>query len=503
MFQTFRWLVIPISVAATLISFLAYAQEANAPVNGEMQKKHAAMQSDSSGEQGLIYIPQGPADRIAVLDASTLKLIKTLPGGSNPHGLGISPDGKYLYVPSLSSNIISVIDTSKGKIIKSIDIGEASHHVAVSPTGKHVYVTLSSADTVAVIDASTYQVVAMIPVGINPDYPQFSPDGKYAYVTNMNSNSVSVINAAKLSVVESIDVGKLPNHLIVAPDGKYIYVSNLGSDTVSVINAEKNKVTATINVGDGPHGIAITPDGKKVFVANSEDASFSVIETANNTVIDTVDVGDDPNHVTVSLKADVVYMGQPDAEKLLIIDSSTNKVLSKINVFAPTHQMALAGGNVEQSAQLPAIQETSTANNATITVEQKLNEKALSRKNKDDQVMINVTFMNPLLKSTEQDLVFKVTLNTHMGSLKDYKLEKLATLKNSAGVQANGGGRWISDADSKHHRSGFLKFKKQTDYWGASVDGKTEYIILELNNIGGTSKQAFQWDKKLLDAGLN
>lgn len=453
-----------------------------------------------SSPQGLIYIAMGPSDSVTVVDASTNKVISNMPAGKNPHGMGVTPDGKYLYVASLSSDKVSVIDTSTNKIIASVVVGDMSHHVAISPDGRYAYITISSTDTVSVIDTSTNKVVASIPSGKNPNYVAFSPDGKYAYVTNMNSNTVSVVETSVPEVVKTIDVGKMPNHLTVSPNGKYVYLTDLGSDTVSVIDTMLGNVTASINVGKGPHGVGITPDGKKVFVANSGATTFSVIDTSTNKVIDTVEIGGTPDHLDIAPNGNV-YINIPEANKTLVIDPMTNKVVAAIDVGMEPHQIAFWEGGVDQTLQ------DKSATSQTIEVadgenkedkEDGAEEEELTRTNSEGAVAVAVTFMNPLIKSAGDDLVFKVALNTHTGSISEYKIENLATLKDSEGHEIKEGFTWVSETDSGHHRLGYLKIKQETADGVSLVSKDTKYIVLELRDIGGVSSRVFKWNEEYL-----
>jgi YVTN family beta-propeller protein len=93
----------------------------------------------------------------------------TIPVGTSPRGVAITPDGKHAYVANVISNNVSVIDTSNNTVMGTpILVGDSPFLVAVTPDGKHAYVTNLTSNTVSVIDTASDTVAATVPVGSNP-----------------------------------------------------------------------------------------------------------------------------------------------------------------------------------------------------------------------------------------------------------------------------------------------------------------------------------------------
>ena len=46
---------------------------------------------------------------MSVVNTATNTVIATIPVGTNPSGVAVSPDGNYLYVTNRGSNTVSVI----------------------------------------------------------------------------------------------------------------------------------------------------------------------------------------------------------------------------------------------------------------------------------------------------------------------------------------------------------------------------------------------------------
>jgi YVTN family beta-propeller protein len=65
-----------------------------------------------SPNQSVIYATIPAQNAIAVINASTLQVTNTVPIGSNPAGLTISPDGSTLYVANSGSSFIARLNTA-------------------------------------------------------------------------------------------------------------------------------------------------------------------------------------------------------------------------------------------------------------------------------------------------------------------------------------------------------------------------------------------------------
>ncbi len=70
------------------------------------------------------FVALGPANRIAVVDATSHTVTKYLLVGQRVWHMAFTPDEKYLLVTNGISNDVSVIDVAAQKVIKTIQVGE-------------------------------------------------------------------------------------------------------------------------------------------------------------------------------------------------------------------------------------------------------------------------------------------------------------------------------------------------------------------------------------------
>jgi len=293
---------------------------------------------------GIAYISNSISNNVTAINTLTNTVAATIPVGSAPLGVAVSPDNTRVYIANSLSNTVSVINTTTNTVVATIPVGQMPQAVSVSADGSRVYVcnldnsvsviaTTSNtvtatiegfiapfalaastsgnilfvsnvSGTVSVVNTATNTIQQTITVGGNFSDPYqilVSPDGSHAYVTNFSSNTVSVINTATYSVVNTIPVGMGPGGMAISPDGNFIYVSCYYGGNVSVINTNTDAIVQTINI-NSPVGISVTADGKNVYVVNNPSsvtqgtpATVSVISTATNSVVATVPVGAGPN----------------------------------------------------------------------------------------------------------------------------------------------------------------------------------------------------------------
>src|SRR5215471_7831263 len=160
------------------------------------------------------------------------------------------------YITNFPANTVSVIATASNTVTATIPVGTHPRGVAVTPDGITVYVANEGANTVSVIATASNTVTAVILVGNDPFGVAVTPDGSTVYVANTFDNTVSVIPTASNMVTAVIPVGSGPFGVAVTPDGSTVYVTNDRDGTVSVIDTTSNTVTATIPVDIFPVGVA-------------------------------------------------------------------------------------------------------------------------------------------------------------------------------------------------------------------------------------------------------
>ncbi|WP_206197414.1 PQQ-dependent sugar dehydrogenase [Peribacillus frigoritolerans] len=275
------------------------------------------------------YVANEIDDTVSVVETKNNTVVGSpITVGSDPKGIAITRNGKFVYVANFSDDTVSVIDTKTNTLaVRSIEVGNGPVGIAITPNGLFTYVTNSLDDTVSVIQMKTNTVVGSpIGVGTGPSAIAIAPNGR-AYVTNSLDNTVSVIDTRTNIIIGSpITVGAGPGAIAITPSGRFVYVANSLDDTISVIDTRSNKAVGNpITVGAGPGAIAIIPSGRFAYVANNLDDTVSVIDTRTNTVVGSpITVGAGPGAIAITRNGRFAYVTNRLDDTVSVIDTKTN-----------------------------------------------------------------------------------------------------------------------------------------------------------------------------------
>ncbi|MBI1817230.1 MAG: beta-propeller fold lactonase family protein [Deltaproteobacteria bacterium] len=268
------------------------------------------------------YVANLGSDSLSVIDTSDQTIVATIPVGSNPDGIAISPDGTTAYVANFRSDSVSVVDTRTNTVTATIAVATGPVGLAIAPNGVFAYISNRGAASVSRMRLASNEVTDAIPVGDGPNAVAITPDSAFAYVTNSFTSepgTVSVIDTATNAITANVLVLRNPNRLAIAPDGRTVYVTNYRSWNVSVIDTAANAVTTTIRIAGRPGGIAVNPNGAFAYVA-TEAGDVEVIETATNQVTDQFVVGARPFGIAVTRDGDTAYVANFDSGTVDVLD---------------------------------------------------------------------------------------------------------------------------------------------------------------------------------------
>jgi YVTN family beta-propeller protein len=123
----------------------------------------------------------------SVIEVESGKQVKQFPNvGQEGCGLALSKDGGKMYINVGGFvNSYYVIDTKTDGLLKQGNTGGTdSHGVRLTPDGKELWMANRLSNSIAILDTATDKIVARIPdAGDRPDLLDISPDGKLVFVT--------------------------------------------------------------------------------------------------------------------------------------------------------------------------------------------------------------------------------------------------------------------------------------------------------------------------------
>src|SRR5829696_6847458 len=124
----------------------------------------------------------------------------------NTHGLGFSPDGRFLDVVDVTSNATQIVDTSSNKVVQTSYVGRSPHEAFISPDATPVWIAVRGEDYVSVTSLDSGEEVDRIETAKGPSKVVFSPDGEQAFVNHFDASELDVIDVASREVIDRIAI---------------------------------------------------------------------------------------------------------------------------------------------------------------------------------------------------------------------------------------------------------------------------------------------------------
>ncbi len=186
---------IPVGVAPYSV-LLASPTKAYVTNWGGRKPKPGESSYPSSGTPTLVDPKTGIANSgtISIINLTTKKEVKQIEVGLHPSGMALNKYKTMLYVACANSDIISVIDTKSDKVIeeisvhfnKSIPFGSAPNALTLSPDGKFLYVANGTDNAIGVIKVGKkHQISGYIPTGWYPGAVISDKSGQFLFVANV------------------------------------------------------------------------------------------------------------------------------------------------------------------------------------------------------------------------------------------------------------------------------------------------------------------------------
>ena len=145
-------------------------------------------------------------------------------GRSVPQDIRISPDGTIFYVADMGTNELRLIDARTLRQVRTIGLPRMPHGLYPSRDGRRLYISDRGAGKVSVLDFHTNRVVDTwtIPGGGSPDMGGVSADGRTLWLSGRYDGVVYGFDTRSGRLVAEIPVGGSPHGLAVWPQpGRY------------------------------------------------------------------------------------------------------------------------------------------------------------------------------------------------------------------------------------------------------------------------------------------
>jgi DNA-binding beta-propeller fold protein YncE len=266
----------------------------------------------------MTVFPAGRLERGPVRPAGHLEI----QNGQHAVEVAITPDGRFAFVSLQVSHQVAVFNLARAltsgfgpaDVVGTIPFRTDPVGITMSPDGKYLYVagglarpatTSGNGGTLSVVDVAKAEtspqasVLKTVRAGCGPDRMAISPDGHYLWLTVGGGNAVLAYSLASLqsdphpAPVAKVKVGELPLGLAFVHGGATLIVAdsnrdqlpNAGSDLAVVdvnkaLAGQKGALAGLIKSGVTPRQFALYPDGTTLLVTNTESGDVQALNIA-------------------------------------------------------------------------------------------------------------------------------------------------------------------------------------------------------------------------------
>jgi DNA-binding beta-propeller fold protein YncE len=230
-------------------------------------------------DQKQIYVVDGGASEIKILDFDTLKAKGHIALTIDADPIAYDPATKYLYVVNGGRQaktpycLVSIVDTVKNTKLADMKLDSPRlESMALENFGKRLFVNMTSINKIGVVDREKRQVVDTWPIAAaKENVPMQYDQAKHRlFVVTRKPSKLVVVNTDNGKEVTSLDVADYVDDLSWDAQNHRLYATGGGGQgAISVVqqnDADNYKVIATIPTKAGAKTGKLSPELNRFYV---------------------------------------------------------------------------------------------------------------------------------------------------------------------------------------------------------------------------------------------
>jgi DNA-binding beta-propeller fold protein YncE len=223
-------------------------------------KVGGAVDTAVDASSGFYYVSVQQAERVAIVDAETLKEVKSVKTPGPTDAIIYEPKNHMVYVTHDDGADVWVIDPLSAKITATVTIPGVPEFMVYDAASDRIYLNIKTKDLVAVIDPSSNKVVAQWPTvpAQQPHGLALDADNHRIFVAGGNGK-LSVIDTESGLVTDSIDIAPKVDQIAFDSTRGLVYCA--GTDRMSVVRTTGAKAAALGDFSTAPtaRNVAVDP----------------------------------------------------------------------------------------------------------------------------------------------------------------------------------------------------------------------------------------------------
>ena len=306
-----------------------------------------------------VYVPNGGAASVSVIDPATYKVVRTFPTGAVPQHVVPGYNLSVLWVANEGGNSVTPIDPVTG-VPGSRVVVDDPYNMYFTPDGRYAIVVAERQHRLDFRDPHTMALHDSVHVACSGvDHLEFTADGRYAVASCEFSGQLLKLDVAAHRILGYLQLPAdsfghaMPQDVRSSPDGRVFYVADLTADGVHLLDPAAFTTIGFIHTGKGAHAIYPSRDGRLLYVANRGSnkvmaarhgaGSVSVIDPATRSVVATWPVpgGGSPDMGNVSADGKELWLSGRFDYEVYVFDTKTGGITHRIPVDRGPHGLTV------------------------------------------------------------------------------------------------------------------------------------------------------------------
>ena len=280
-----------------------------------------------------------------------------------PHGVALSPDGKYYYVTTAHGTPFGALwkyTTDRDSLVGKVDLGAFPATLQVSPDGAYVYVVNFNLygdpvrSSVSVVYGDQMVEVTRIPTCIMPHGSRLNAQGTKHYSVCMMNDALVEIDTRQFTVSRHFKLAKGKEEGVMgAPmtnaqmSGHEMSTHDMssersGSERAARATPDKPVASAASDISCSPTWAQPSADGSKVFVACNKANDIVEIDVASWKMLRRIPAGDGVYNLAATHDGKLLVGTNKRGQSVSVIDIASGKELARI----PTTRKVASGVTV-------------------------------------------------------------------------------------------------------------------------------------------------------------
>jgi YVTN family beta-propeller protein len=143
----------------------------------------------------IAFVSNTDSNQVAAIELQT-GAWTLIPTGARPQGGALSAGGDRLYIACTDANRIAIIDTRSKRVIGEIPTGKGPARIALTPDGKTLIYNLQFEPAVGFADLRSGRQVAAVPLSGRPLSLALTRDGRRAFTGIQDQDKVAYLSTA-------------------------------------------------------------------------------------------------------------------------------------------------------------------------------------------------------------------------------------------------------------------------------------------------------------------